>query len=232
MGAKSDSVLVVDDDTSILHMIESILRLEGYHVRTATDGETALDILVEDPPDVVLLDIMMPTLDGYAVCTAIRQMSQMPIIIVTAQGEETAKLRGLDAGADDYIVKPFSPKELTARVRAVLRRSKIWDTRYDPEFHFQDLTVDYRQHAVSVEGQQVDLTPTEYKMLTYLTRNAGRMLSTDQILEEVWGEEYSGERSLVKVIVTRIRRKLNDDPRNPQYILTKTGIGYMMKAPE
>jgi len=229
MPSRKTSLLVVDDDVRILRMMQRMLELEGYRVLTASSGEAALDIFDEETPDLVLLDIMMPNMDGYTVCRRIREFSQTPIIMVTGKDNDEEKVQGLDAGADDYVTKPFSAKELGARVRAVLRRTKLWDERPEPAFHSDDLVVDFARHRVTLSGQEVNLTATEYRLLSYLARNADRVVTPDQILGQVWGEEYVGESHLLQVNIARLRQKLNDDTKNPRYILTRPGIGYMMK---
>jgi len=148
--------------------------------------------------------------------------------MVTAKGTEEEKVKGLDAGADDYVTKPFSSKELAARVRAVLRRSKLWDERPEPAFHLHDLLIDFARHKVTLGNQEVNLTATEYRLLSYLARNADRVVTPDQILEKVWGEDYLGETRLLQVNMVRLRRKLGDDAKNPKYIMTRSGIGYSM----
>ena len=222
------SVLVVDDDARVLRLVQHILELEGYRVLTASDGKTALGILSEEAPDMVLLDIMLPDIDGYVLCQRIREFSLVPIIMVTARGNDEEKVAGLDAGADDYVPKPFSAKELVARVRAILRRSKLWYESPTPAFYFHDLVIDFAGHRVTRGSQEVQLSAIEYRLLSYLARNAGRVLTPDQILEKVWGSAYDGESHLLQVNMARLRQKLGDGARNPRYILTRPGIGYMM----
>ena len=222
------SVLVVDDDVRVLRMVQHILELEGYRVLTASDGKTALGILSEEAPDMVLLDIMLPDIDGYVLCQRIREFSLVPIIMVTAKGNDEEKVAGLEAGADDYVSKPFSARELVARVRAILRRSKLWDESPTPVFRFHDLVIDFAGHRIIQDSQEVQLSAIEYRLLSYLARNAGRVLTPDQILEKVWGSEYDGEAHLLQVNMARLRQKLGDGARNPRYILTRPGIGYMM----
>lgn len=176
----------------------------------------------------VLLDIILPGIDGYTVCQCIREFSQVPIIMVTARGNEEEKVRGLDIGADDYVPKPFSSNELVARVRAVLRRTKLWDERPEPVFHSHDLLIDFARHKATLGSQEVNLTATEYRVLSYMARSADRVVTTDQILEEVWGYEYLGETHLLQVTMARLRQKLGDDARYPRYIVTRPGIGYTM----
>jgi len=228
MSPKKATVLVVDDDVRILRLMQHVLELEAYKVLVANNGETALQILDEGTPDLILLDIMMPDIDGYTVCERVREFSMIPIIMVTARGEDEEKVKGLDAGADDYVSKPFSSKELVARVKAVLRRSKLQDEHIEPAFHGRDLAIDFNQHRVTLGNRELNLTATEYRLLSYLAQNAGRLATPSQILGRVWGEEYAGETHLLQVNVARLRQKLNDDASNPTYIVTKPGIGYMM----
>ena len=229
MPSRKTSVLVVDDDTHILRMLQRMLELEGYQVLTASSGVAALDIFDEKTPELVLLDIMLPDIDGYTVCRNIHEFSQIPIIMITAKDSDEEKVQGLDAGADDYVTKPFSANELVARVKAVLRRTRLWDEHPEPAFSFQDLVIDFVRHKVTAGSQEVNLTATEYRLLAYLVHNAGRVLTPDQIIQAVWGEEYIGEAHLLQVNMARLRQKLKDDARNPKYILTKSGIGYMMQ---
>jgi DNA-binding response OmpR family regulator len=231
MASKKVSVLVVDDDVHILRMMQRILELEGYRVLMASSGGTALEVFDEETPGLLLLDIMMPDMDGYTVCQRIREFSPVPIIMVTARGNEEEKVKGLDAGADDYVTKPFASKELVARVRAVLRRTKLWDEPREPVFHSGDLVVDFARHRVTLRSQEVSLTATEYKLLSYLVHNAGRLVTPDQILQAVWGEEYIGECHLLRVNIARLRQRLADNPEEPRFIVTKIGIGYMFLKP-
>jgi DNA-binding response OmpR family regulator len=211
--SRKASVLVVDDDVRILRMIQRILELEGHQVLKASNGEAALQVFDDENPELVLLDIMMPGMDGYAVCQRLREFSPVPIILVTAKGNDEEKVKGLDAGADDYITKPFSSKELVARVRAVLRRTTLWDehpelTAHPNDFIIDDLIIDFARHRVTVRDREVKLTATEYRLLSYLVRNAGRVVTLDQILQAVWGKEYVGEHHLLRVNVTRLQQKL------------------------
>ncbi len=228
MPPRKASVLVVDDDVHILRMIQRILKLEGYRVLIAGDGESALNLFDDETPDLVLLDIILPGMDGYAVCKRIREFSEIPIIMITARDDDEEKVKGLNAGADDYVTKPFSARELAARVRAVLRRTKLWDEKLEPVFRSHNLVIDFCRHRVTLGGQEVNLTATEYRLLSYLAHNAGRIVTPDQILEEVWGEEYIGESHLLQVNIARLRHKLKGDIRNPKYIQTRPGIGYMI----
>lgn len=228
MPRKKISVLVVDDDKHMSGLMAGILEVSGYHALIAGNGESALEIFETCSPDLVLLDVMMPGMDGYAVCRRIREFSRVPIIMVTGKGAEDEKVQGLEAGADDYVSKPFSARELAARVRAVLRRSQSPDEPPAPVFCRDDLTIDFVRHKVTLGEQDIELTATEYGLLSCLARNAGRVLTADQMLEDVWGETYLGESHLLWINMARIRKKLGDDPKNPRFIHTRPGIGYIM----
>ena len=228
MASTKTSVLVVDDDIRIRRMLQRILELEGYRVIAAADAESAINVFEEETPDLVLLDIILPGVDGLTVCQSIREFSQVPIIMITARTTIEEKIEGLDAGADDYVTKPLSAAELAARVRAVLRRAKFPDQPSDPAFCCGDLVVDFAGRRVSILDEEVNLSATEYRLLSHLAANAGRVLTPDQLLEKVWGEEYIGSLHTLQVNIARLRQKLNDNPREPKYILTRPGIGYMM----
>jgi len=229
VSSKKTTVLVVDDDVRMLRMMQHVLELEGYRVVKVDGGAAAIDAFDEETPDLVLLDIMLPDIDGYTVCERIREFSTLPIIMVTAKGSEEEKIRGLNAGADDYISKPFSSRELVARVKAVIRRSKFQDVPVEPAFCSGDLVIDFAQHRVRQGNREVNLTATEYRILSYLAQNSGRLLTPDQILGKIWGDEYVGETHLLQVNVARLRQKLGDDASHPRYIVTKPGIGYMVE---
>jgi len=208
--------------------------LEGYDVLGASDGQQALELIESNPPDLVLLDVMMPKMDGFTVCYRVREFSSVPIIIVTARGQDQDKVRGLDLGADDYLTKPFSVDELLARVRAVLRRSQFTARENAQGLRAStaigDLTVDFSQRVVTMAGREIPLTPTEYSILAYLAQNVGRVVTQDLLLEHVWGSEYLGESHMLQVNINRLRRKLEVDPTEPRYILTKVGIGYFLAS--
>ena len=220
---------MVDDDERTQHMLSSMLRLDGYRVITASNGHEALEYFNHEPPDLVLLDIMMPEIDGYDLCQRIREFSQVPIIMLTAKDSEQDMIDGLDVGADDYITKPFLSRELLARIRASLRRTRLWDERPSPPFHLDDLTIDFDNHRVQQSGREICPTATEYRLLSYLARNAGRVLTADAILNVVWGEGYYGDVHLLQSTMANLRSKLGDNARRPKYILTRSGIGYMMR---
>jgi len=222
------NILVVDDEIRTLRMIKHMLELEGYQVSTTISGAAAIDLFELETPDLVLLDILMPSMDGFEVCRRIREFSQVPIIMVTCKDGEMDKIEGLDAGADDYITKPFTAGELMARVRAALRRTRLWDEHPAPAFQLGDLVVDFTTHRVTVGGEEKHLTATEYRLLSYLARNQERIVTADAILTNVWGEGYYGDIHLLQATIARLRTKIGDDPKNPKYILTRSGMGYTM----
>src|SRR5881398_1353684 len=234
MPAKKTTILAADDDPQLLRLITRNLQLEGYDVLAASDGQQALELIENNSPDLVLLDVMMPRMDGFTVCERIREFSTVPIIIVTARGQDQDKVRGLDLGADDYLTKPFSVDELLARVRAVLRRAQFTANEHAHALRTNttigDLVVDYGQHLVIMAGQEIPLTPIEYRILAYLAQNAGRVVTQDLLLEHVWGSEYLGESHMLQVNINRLRRKIEADPTHPRYLLTKVGIGYLLAA--
>jgi DNA-binding response OmpR family regulator len=228
MSTKKPLVLVVDDDVRILRMMKRLLELEGFQTTTASSGDTALKTVEKESPDLLLLDIMMPDMDGYMVCQRIREFSQVPIIMVTAKGDDKEKVTGLNAGADDYVTKPFSAGELAARVRAVLRRCNGQTRPTESVFRYKDLLVDFVTHRVIMNNSELKLTSTEYRLLSYISLNAGRVITPDQLLHKVWGEEYIGAPHLLQVNIARLRKKLGDDAKRPSYIATRPGIGYIM----
>jgi DNA-binding response OmpR family regulator len=231
---RKTTILTADDDPQLLRLITRTLQLEGYEVLSASDGQQALSLIEQKIPDAVLLDVMMPKMDGFTVCRRVREFSLVPIIIVTARGQDADKIRGLDLGADDYLTKPFSVDELLARVRAVLRRAQFSLLNSPQSAHpiatLGNVTIDFPQHLVTKNGQEVTLTPTEYRILSYLAQNAGRVITQDLLLEHVWGSEYVGESHMLQVNVNRLRRKLEVDSTHPRLILTKVGIGYYIPA--
>jgi DNA-binding response OmpR family regulator len=231
MAKKKALILVVDDDVRMLRMMKRMLELEGFLVNTASGGEAALKLFDKETPTLVLLDIMMPDMDGYTVCRRIREFSQVPIIMVTARGDDKEKVEGLDIGADDYVTKPFSASELAARVRAVLRRVGTQESHQEAVFRYKDMEIDFTSRRVMVNSKELRLTATEYKMLSYICLNAGRVVTPDQLLDKVWGEEYVGAAHLLQVNIARLRKKLGDDAKQPNYIMTRSGIGYIMAKP-
>jgi DNA-binding response OmpR family regulator len=222
-------VLIVDDEPRYLRLLDANLRTEGYEVVTAQDGQQAIETFSTQPIDLILLDIMMPRLDGFAACQRIREFSSVPIIILTAKGEEQDRVRGLDLGADDYLVKPFSATELLARVRAVLRRAQIpaesGQARY---FTHDNLRIDFARAEVWCGEQAVSLSATEYRLLLQFAHNLGKILTSEDLLTSVWGPEYKTDKEILWVSIARLRQKLEDDPHNPKHIVTRSGLGYLM----
>jgi DNA-binding response OmpR family regulator len=225
----NERILIVDDEPRYVRLMEANLITEGYQVLKAYDGQQAVNAVVEQKPDLVLLDLMMPVLDGFGACERIRGFSDVPIIIITAKGEEQSRVRGLDLGADDYIVKPFSATELLARVRAVLRRSKkTVATSKESIFQHGSLTIDFARAEVFVDGKMVYLSATEYRLLLQLAHNLGQVLPSEQLLADVWGPEYSEDKEILWVSISRLRQKLEIDPKDPRHIVTRSGLGYVM----
>ncbi len=220
-------ILVVDDEKGLVKIIRLNLEQDGFDVIEAFNGSQAMEKLRTTLPDLVLLDVMMPDTDGFTVLKMIRQIGNIPVIMLTAKGEEDDKIKGLELGADDYVTKPFSPRELTSRIRAVLRRGDFSRDEESGKIVVDDrLTIDFDRHEVWVEGELVQLRPTEYRLLYHLVQNAGWVLTHDQILNKVWGYEYENEPHYVRLYINYLRKKLEVDPANPQYILTERGVGY------
>lgn len=218
-------ILLVDDDETLLELLADHLRAAGYVPLTANSGMEGLQLAAETSPDLIVLDVMMPGMDGWIVCQELRETSTVPIIMLTAKGEEYDKLRGFHLGVDDYVTKPFSFAELTARVGAVLSRAQT-ETDENRLIKSGSLSVDLDQHRVTVADQVVELTPTEYRLLEVLARNAKHTLSNEQLLDHVWGPQYSGEVKYVKHYIWTLRKKIEADPGDPEHILTERGFGY------
>jgi DNA-binding response OmpR family regulator len=230
MNTKKETVIVADDDPRLLRLVQFNLQQAGYRVLTAPDGTRALRLAESEGPDLILLDIRMPLMDGLEVCRRVRNFSTVPIIIVTAKDSEEDKVAGLDAGADDYLTKPFGAPELMARVRAVLRRAKLYSGETaEPVFESGDLRVDFAQQLASVNGRPINLTPTEYRIVAFLARHAGRVVTQSDLLTKVWGPEYENEAHLLRVNIARLRQKVEPDPGSPRFIITRPGIGYFLK---
>lgn len=225
------NVLVVDDDRDLVDILTYILRREGYEVLAAYDGEQGWRRFQQDSPELVVLDANMPGLDGMEVCRRIREVSTVPVIMLTARTDESDIVRALGLGADDYITKPFKPRELVARIKAVLRRAQAFrpDGTGGEVLRVADLTLDLRTHTLYRGNEEVRLTPSEFKILQYLMVNRGRALTNRAIVEQVWGFSGAGNEDLVKVHVHRLRQKLERDPQNPEYIKTVPGVGYLIK---
>lgn len=229
---KRNSILIVDDDPSIRKFVKANLEARDYQVFLAGDGTEALKIIEEELPDLVLLDIMMPKLDGFTVCQRVREWSNVPIIMISAKDNENDKVKCFDYGADDYMTKPFALRELLSRIKAVLKRSQVSESSSRlSTYQNGSLVVDFSKQIATLDGKSLKLTALEYKILAYLTLNAGRIITPNQLLEKIWGEEYAGDYRLLQVNVCRLRRKIKDTAKNSQYIQTKPGIGYIASVP-
>ena len=227
---KKTRILVVDDELSIIKLLRANLEAEGFEVLTAMDGAQALQTFEMELPDLVILDIMMPKMDGFEVCRRIREWSQIPVIMLSARGDVADKVKCLDLGADDYITKPFGKGELTARVKAVLRRTKsVAVVPTQPSFSHGDLEINFVKRQATVAGTEIKLTPTEYNLLRELVLNAGKVLTHIHLLNKVWGPEYREDTQYLHVFIRRLRAKLEPDPTNPRYIVTVPGVGYQFK---
>ncbi len=232
-------VLIVDDEPSIVELVRFTLEKEGFRTEAATDGHQALEAVERSRPDLVLLDLMLPGIDGLDVCRQLRQKARIPIIMLTAKATEVDKVVGLELGADDYITKPFSPRELVARVRAVLRRSQARaeasaaeggaQPAAGQELRAGDIRMDVARHQVWVGERLVELTPKEYELLRTFMANKGIVLTRELLLDRVWGYDFAGDTRTVDVHVVRLRQKLEDDPAHPRYIETVRGVGYRMR---
>ncbi|MEO7021215.1 MAG: response regulator transcription factor [Ktedonobacteraceae bacterium] len=236
MPKKQPIILTADDDLQLLELITLNLELEGYETLRASNGKQALELIEQRKLDLALLDVIMPRMSGFAVCHQVRTFSTVPIIMITAQGQDQDKIRGFDLGADDYLVKPFNVDELLARVRAVLRR-----TQFPPDEQAQtvcmpitleELTIDFAQRLVMLADRKVVLTPTEYRLLALLAQHAGHVVTQDRLLEQVWGTAYVGESHMLQVNINRLRHKLETDPTHPRYLLTEPGVGYLLATQE
>jgi DNA-binding response OmpR family regulator len=224
-------ILAVDDDTAILKLLCTNLRTRGYQVNSAADGLEAIEAVENQHVDLILLDIMMPRLDGVEVCRRIREWSDVPIIVLSARGDEKDKVKCLELGADDYLTKPFGIGELLARIKTALRHCR--GSRVAPAqacFVSGDLEINYGLRRVCIGENEVTLTPTEYNVLQYLAVNSDKVLTHNMILQSVWGSEYSSEREYLRVFIRRLRKKIEPDPSNPRYLMTIPGVGYYLKA--
>ncbi|MCE7860200.1 MAG: DNA-binding response regulator [Chloroflexi bacterium CFX2] len=226
-------ILIVDDEPRYLRLLEANLRTEGYEVVTAQDGMQALDVFSANPIDLVLMDVMMPRLDGFGATQRLREFTNVPIVILTARGEEQDRVRGLDLGADDYLVKPFSATELLARVRAVLRRATTTsDAGQVRFFTHDDLKIDFARAEVWRGEEPVSLSATEYKLLLHFAHNVGKILTSEELLTNVWGVEYKNDKEILWVSIARLRQKLEKDAHTPRHIVTRSGLGYLMPPTE
>lgn len=226
----TDSILIIDDDLTLIDLLSHSLEKAGYKVLSATNGIDGLQMLYKKRADLVILDVMMPRMDGWETCTRIREICDVPLIMLTAKDEEEDTLKGFQCGADDYVTKPFSFAELTARVKAILQRARKAppDRQRRRIYVFDELVVDADKSQVTMRGKPLSLTPTEFHLLLTLAENAGRILSHEQLLSHVWGPEYVEEAGYVKRYIWYLRQKIEEDPSNPQYILTERGFGYKL----
>jgi len=229
-GKQDRKILVVDNEPRMLEAVAMNLEVEGYQVIGASSGHEALRKITAELPDLIILDVMMPEMDGFETLREIRDISTVPVIMLTVKGEETDRIRGLDLGADDYITKPFSPRELVSRVRAVLRRTETPSPVPKTEIVVdEDLSIDFSRRRVVVRGNEVHLRPTEYRLLYHLVSNAGHVLTHESLLRRVWGHEYRDEDHYLWLYVTYLRRKIERDPKHPEYIFGERGIGYRFR---
>jgi len=229
----NEKVLVVDDAPRVVRLVSEVLRAVGYEVVAASSGEPAIEMVALEQPDLVLLDIRLPHgLDGYEVCRRIREFSDVAVIMLTAKALESDILCGFDAGADDYLTKPFSAKELVARVKAVLRRTQRPEETITATFTCGELEINFARRTVRMRGEEVALTRTEYALLRQLATNANKVMLHQDLLTNIWGAEYRDDVDYLRAYVHYLRRKLEDDSSDPQYILTSPGIGYLLACPE
>jgi two-component system, OmpR family, KDP operon response regulator KdpE len=220
-------VMVVDDDPAILRLLNTNLKARGYKVSTAVDGEGSLQLAERDFIDLIILDLMMPKVDGVEVCRRIREWSEVPIIVLSARGDEMDKVKCLELGADDYLTKPFGIAELMARIKTALRHGKVARAEMTPpSFTCGDLEINFAMRRVNVGGREITLTPTEYAVLQHLAVNQNKVLTHSMLLQSVWGVEYTSEKEYLRVFIGRLRRKLEADPDKPVYIITDRGVGY------
>jgi two-component system, OmpR family, KDP operon response regulator KdpE len=234
MTEAGKKILVIDDDFGILRVLAKVLGDSGYQVVTASDGQDGLKLLFDHRPDLVLLDVVMPRMDGWQTCERIRDLSDVPIIILTGgRVDEDDIARGLEYGADDYLIKPVGNKELVARVRAALRRAQLSGRAAKDGVTFNDgyLTADLLKRQITVDGRRIKLTPREFRLFTMLLENSGNIITHQQILERVWGWEYSDDIDYVRIYISHLRQKIERDPARPKYITTESGVGYCFQAP-
>lgn len=231
MPTEPRRILLVEDEKSIREAVSAYLEREGYWVTVAQDGAVALEQFAKSRFDLVVLDLMLPKVPGEAVCRAIRDASDVPIIMLTAKGELEDRVKGLELGADDYLVKPFSPRELVARVRALMRRAKVTEEPQRDRLVFGDLEIDVAGHKAFLGGAELDLTASEFKLLTTLSRYPGRVYSRMELVEKVLGYDFEGYERTIDSHVKNLRAKLDDDPRDPTFIYTVHGVGYRFEVP-
>jgi two-component system OmpR family response regulator len=229
----SNKILIVEDDTSLLTTLKYNLQKEGYEVITSVDGAEAVETARKAKPDLIILDVMLPKMNGFEVCRILRKEMIVPILMLTAKAEETDKIVGLELGADDYMTKPFSIRELLARVRAMLRRAKMVELRTVDEktlLKISDLEIDPARHRASLRETALDLTPKEFDLLVFLAKNKGFVFNREQLLEKVWGYDYAGDTRTVDVHIRWLRQKIETDPQKPKYLITVRGTGYKLEG--
>jgi DNA-binding response OmpR family regulator len=225
------TILVVDDEATIREVVRSYLERDGFRVLEAADGHATLDTLDVESPDLIVLDLMLPGIDGLSITRHLRQRRAIPIIMLTARSETSDRITGLDLGADDYITKPFSPQELVSRVRAVLRRTTDQPvTSTQPPLEFDGLTLNPASHTVEVDGEPATLTAREFSLLWFMARHPRQVFTRDQLLDQIWGHEFYGDPSTVTVHIRRLREKIERDPSNPRFITTVWGVGYKFES--
>ena len=227
----TEKILIIDDNPDLLRVVQLCLARENYEVFTAQNGKEGLQRTYSTQPDLVILDVMMPGMDGWDVLSRLREMSDVPVIMLTAKGREADIVRGLSLGADDYMTKPFGAAELIARVQALLRRNRMPAAQRVTRYQDNGLLIDLERHEVRVKGTPVDLTPTEFRLLSVLVQNAGKVVPHHTLLTKVWGEEYAKEVHYLKLYIRYLRQKLEDSASNPRYILTEWGVGYRFREP-
>lgn len=231
--ARNDKILIVEDDRNLLDTLKYNLRKDGYDVVTAVDGAEALDAARRQKPDLIILDLMLPRMSGFEVCRILRKDTAIPILMLTAKTDEADKVVGLEIGADDYMTKPFSMRELLARVGAMLRRSKMTEMQPGPRgalLRVGDIEVDIARHRASRGGTALELTPKEFDLLAFLARNEGLVFNRDQLLEKVWGYDFAGDTRTVDVHIRWLRQKIEADPNRPRHLITVRGIGYKLEG--
>ncbi len=225
----NEVVLIIDDEKTLVKALTFNLEREGFRVEPAYDGEEALQKVFSLKPDVVVLDLMLPAVDGFEVCRRIRKKLDVPIIMLTARSEDIDKVLGLELGADDYLTKPFNSRELVARIKAILRRSTAFEEEQKKQIQIGKLQIDLLQHRVRLEGKEINLTSKEFALLSFLAVNAGNVYSREQLLEQVWGYDYYGDVRTVDVHIRHLREKIEADPANPDFIITVWGTGYKLR---
>lgn len=223
-------ILVVDDESQITRVLRRSLSAHRYDVRVAADGESALDVFNDWQPDLIITDLSMPNMNGIELCRSIRAKSSIPIIVLSVKGEERTKVEALDAGADDYITKPFGIEELLARVRATLRRAPVREEKETALIEVGDFKVDLQAHTVTVKNEEVHLTPKEFELLTYLVKNTGKVITHRTLLAAIWGGNFTEQTEYLRVFIGQLRKKIEPDPSKPKYILTEPWIGYRFNA--